>query len=153
MLVDSKKGIVTQAKGPRGSLVLDQKDKVVFFTAEGFLRKVPANFKGPIADAYTTVALAKREVDVAQRKFLCVFKLGDILKAIVFEGESLCKVTSKGKSALPDGAELIHFDEKPFIVTFASKRKKPVELTLASVKTGKPGGVGTKIANLCDLSE
>jgi hypothetical protein len=153
MLVDSKKGTVTQAKGPRGALVLDQKDKVIFFTDDGFLRKVPANFKGPIADTYATISLSKREADVAQRKFLCVFKLGDVLKAIVFEGESLCKVTSKGKSALPEGAQVIHFSESPYTVTFASKRKKPIELTLTSVKTGRPGGVGTKVANLCDLAE
>ena len=153
MMVDQKKGVVTQAKGPRGAMVLDPKDKVVFFTGDGFLRKVPANFKGPIADSYATVTLAKRETEVALRKYLCVFKLGEVLKAIVFEGESLCKVTSKGKSALPEGAELVHFDEKPFTVTFASKRKKPVELTLASVKAGRPGGGGTKIANLCDLAE
>jgi DNA gyrase subunit A len=153
MLVDQKKGIVSQAKGPRGALVLDQKDKVIFFTQDGLLRKVPATFKGPVGESYTPVILAKRETEVALRKYLCVFKLGEMLKAIVFEGESLCKVTSKGKSAIPDGAELVHFDEKPFTVTFASKRKKPIELTLASVKLGKPGGTGTKIANLCDLAE
>lgn len=152
MLVDSKKGLVSQAKGPRGAIVLDAKDKVVLMTASGFLRKVPATFKGPIADSYSAVTLAKREAEVALRKYLCVFKLGDVLKAVVFEGESLCKVTSKGKLALPEGAELVHFDEKPFTVTFTSKRKKPVELTLSSVKLGKPGGAGTKVANLCDLA-
>jgi DNA gyrase/topoisomerase IV subunit A len=153
MLVDQKKGVVTQAKGPRGAIVLDQKDKVIFFTQDGLLRKVPANFKGPVGESYTTVLLAKRETEVTLRKFLCVFKVGDALKAMVLEGESLTKVTSKGKQALPNGAEVVHFAESSYTVSFKSKRKKPIELTLASVKTGKPGGVGTKVANLCDLAE
>jgi DNA gyrase subunit A len=153
MLVDSKKGVVTQAKGPRGALVLDQKDKVIFFTQDGLLRKVPANFKGPVGETYTPVLLAKREAEVSLRKYLCVFKVGEALKAMVLEGESLTKVTSKGKRALPEGAEIVHLDEKPFTVTFKSKRKKPVELTLSSVKLGKPGGAGTKVANLVDLAE
>ena len=152
MSVDAKKGVVTQAKGPRGALVLDQKDKVIFFTQEGLLRKVPANFKGPVGESYTPVLLAKREAEVALRKYLCVFKLEGQLKAMVLEGETLTKVTSKGKQALPDGAELVHFDEKPYTVTFNSKRKKPVELTLASVKVGRPGGKGVKVANLSDLA-
>ena len=97
MAVDSKKGLVTQAKGPRGALVLDQKDKVIFLTQDGLLKKVPANFKGPIADAYTPVVLAKREADVATRKYLVVFKLEGKLRAMTFEGETLTKVTSKGK--------------------------------------------------------
>jgi DNA gyrase/topoisomerase IV subunit A len=153
MLVDQKKGVVTQAKGPRGAIVLDQKDKVIFFTQDGLLRKVPANFKGPVGESYTTVLLAKRETEVTLRKFLCVFKVGDALKAMVLEGESLTKVTSKGKQALPNGAEVVHFAESSYTVSFKSKRKKPIELTLASVKTGKPGGTGTKIANLVDLAE
>ena len=153
MLVDQKKGVVTQAKGPRGAMVLDQKDKVILFTESGLLRKVAANFKGPIGESYTPVVLAKREAEVALRKYLCVFKFEDQLKAIVLEGESLVKVTSKGKQILPEGAELVHFDEKPYTVTFSSKRKKPMELTLATVKVGRPGGAGTKIAKLSDLAE
>ena len=149
--VDIKRGVVEKAAGPRGALVLDSKDKLVFFNKNGFLRKVPATFKGPVADSFVPLLLAKREAEVAQRKFLCVFELGDSLKAVVFEGEALVKVTSKGKLALPEGAKVLHFGESSFTVTFASKRKKAIELTLASVKLGKPGGVGTKVANLCDL--
>jgi hypothetical protein len=106
-----------------------------------------------VGETYTPVLLAKREAEVALRKYLCVFKVGEALKAMVLEGESLTKVTSKGKRALPEGAEIVHLDEKSFTVTFKSKRKKPVELTLSSVKLGKPGGAGTKVANLVDLAE
>ena len=152
MLVDQKKGTVTQAKGPRGALVLDQKDKVVFLTQDGLLKKVPATFKGPIADSYTGVVLAKREAEVSLRKYLMVFKLEGQLKALTLSGEDLCKTTSKGKSALPEGAELVHFGEDGYTVEFKSKRKKPMQITLANAKAGRPGAKGNKVANLDELA-
>jgi DNA gyrase/topoisomerase IV subunit A len=58
MLVDQKKGIVTQAKGPRGAMVVDRSEKVVLMTQDGTLKKVASNFKGPISDGYSPVVLA-----------------------------------------------------------------------------------------------
>jgi len=152
MVVDQRKGTVTQAKGPRGALVLDQKDKVVFLTQDGLLKKVPATFKGPIADSYTGVVLAKREAEVSLRKYLMVFKLEGQLKALTLSGEDLCKTTSKGKSALPEGAELVHFGEDGYTVEFKSKRKKPMQITLATAKAGRPGAKGNKVASLDELA-
>jgi len=151
MIVDVKKGVVTQAKGPRGAMVLDQKDKVIFIMQSGFFCKVHAAFKGPVAENYIPVVLAKREREIVERKFLVVFTLDDSLKATVLDGADLARVTSKGKSFLPEGAELVHFGEGSYKVEFASARKKPVVLDLLT-KTGKPGGKGIKIAALTDLA-
>lgn len=147
--VDMGKGMVQQVKGPRGAIVVDSKEKMVFMTDDGLLRKVPATFKGAISTGYSAVSLAKRETDVLSRKYLVVFELDSQVKALVMFGEDLCKVTSRGKRWLPDGAKLIHFGEDPYTIKWTSKRKKPVILDLG-VKAGKPGGRGVKIAEVDD---
>jgi DNA gyrase subunit A len=152
MVVDSKKGVITQAKGPRGAMVLDQKDKVIFITESGFFRKVHAAFKGPVADSYTPVIIARREREIVERKFLVVFTLDGALKATVLDGADLARVTSKGKSFLPEGAELVHFAEEAFTLDFTSKRKQAEKITLSSVKQGRPGCKGIKLANLKDVN-
>lgn len=144
--VDSKKGIVEQAKGPRGALVVDSKEKVVLMTEDGTLKKVAANFRGTISTAPSAVSLAKREADVAARKYLAVFELESQIRAMVLSGEDLCRATSKGKRWLPDGAKLLHFGEGTYKVNWVSKRKKALDLDL-SVKAGKPGAKGIKVAN------
>jgi DNA gyrase/topoisomerase IV subunit A len=145
--VDTKKGVITQAKGPRGALVLEKNDRLVAITEDGTLRKLPPNFKGPISTEYSPVVLAKKETEVATRKYLLVFTLDGALKAMTLDGEILCKSTSKGKCILPDGAKLVHFGEGTYVVPWASTRKKPLTLDLTT-KLGKPGGKGIKIANL-----
>jgi DNA gyrase subunit A len=150
--VDAKKGIVEQVKGPRGALVVDVKDKVILMTEDGMLKKVPANFKGTISTAYSTVTLAKKEGDVSQRNYLVVFELEGQLKAMTLKGEELCKTTSKGKQWLPEGAKLKHFSEGSYTVNWVSSRKKKMTLDL-SVKAGRPGGKGIKIANLSEVKE
>ena len=112
MKVDMKKGTVEQAKGPRGALVVESKEKVVLLTEGGYLRKVAANFKGPIADGYSPVVLAKREAEVVERKYLVVFKLEGQLKGMVINGADLARANSKGKAYLPEGGELVHFGEE-----------------------------------------
>ena len=149
--VDTKKGTITQAKGPRGALIVDRKEKVILMTEDGTLKKVPATFKGPISTEYSPVVLARREAEIAIRKFLCVFELDGALKAMVLEGESLTKTTSKGKNFLPDGAKLHYFGEKPHVLTWKSTRKRPVTLDL-TIKVGKPGGKGVKVGNVADLA-
>ena len=146
--IDLKKGMVEQAKGPRGAMVVDAKEKVVLMTQDGFLKKVGATFKGPISTGYGPVALAKREAEVSQRKYLCVFKLEGQLKALVLSGEDLCKTTSKGKLWLPAEAEFVYLGEGSYSVPWVSIRKKKVELSLSTVKQGRPGAKGIKVANL-----
>ena len=150
--VDSKKGVITQAKGPRGAILLEKTDKLIAILEDGTLKKLPANFKGAIGESYSPVILAKKESDVATRKYLLVFTLDDQLKALAIDGADLCRVTSKGKSILPEGATLAYFGEGSYTVPWASPRKKKVELFPVSTKQGKPGGKGTKVASVTDLS-
>jgi DNA gyrase/topoisomerase IV subunit A len=150
--VDAKKGVVTQAKGPRGSILLEKTDKLIAILENGTLKKLPANFKGAIGDEYSQVVLAKKESDVATRKYLLVFTLEDQLKALAIDGSDLCKVTSKGKSILPEGASLAYFGEGSYTVPWVSTRKKKVELFPVNTKPGKPGAKGIKVANLDEVT-
>ena len=121
-------------------------------TQDGYLKKVAATFKGPISSSYGPVALAKRETEVSQRKYLCVFKLEGQLKAVVLNGEDLCKATSKGKLFLPSEAEFVYLGEGSYPVPWVSSRKKKVELNLNTVKQGRPGAKGIKVANLDEVN-
>jgi hypothetical protein len=150
MQVDSKRGVITQVKGPRGALILEKTDKLIAITEDGTLRKLPPNFKGPISNEYSPVVLAKKETDVATRKYLAVFELDGALKAMVLEGADLVKTTSKGKALLGSGSRLIYFGEGSYTVSWTSSRKKPMVLDLTT-KPGKPGGKGIKIANMVDI--
>jgi len=152
LTIDTKKGVVSQAKGPRGALVVDAKEKVVLVVEDGTLKKVPATFKGPVSDrGYSPVVLAKREADVATRRYLCVFDLEGQRKAMVLSGTDLVKTTSKGKQYLPENATLVYFGENPYTVKWESARKKDTKLDLTT-KAGRPGGKGVKVANLTDLT-
>jgi hypothetical protein len=150
--IDAKKGTIEQAKGPRGAIILEKTDKLIAILENGTLKKLPANFKGPIADGYSPVVLAKKETDVATRKYLVVFTLGDQLKAMTIAGSDLCKATSKGKRIIPEGAELRYFGEGSYSVPWVSPRKKKVELFPVNTKPGKPGAKGIKIATLSETS-
>ena len=147
--VDTDKGILTKAPGPRGALVLQASDKLIALTADGTLKRLPSNYTGTLSTTYSKVLLAKPESDVITRKYLLVFTLNDALKAMAVSGKDLARTTSKGKAILPEGATILHFSEKPYTVNFVSSRKKPITLDL-TVKLGKPGGSGIKIANLAD---
>ena len=150
--IDMKKGIIEAARGPRGAMVLDAKDKLITVTADGTLKKLPANFKGVLGANYSEVKLAKKETDVATRKYLLVFTLEDQLKALAIDGADLCRVTSKGKSILPEGASLAYFGEGSYTVPWVSTRKKKVELFPVNTKPGKPGAKGIKVANLDEIT-
>jgi DNA gyrase subunit A len=149
--VDTKRGVVTQAKGPRGAILLEKMDKLIAILENGTIKKLPANFKGAIGNEYSPVILAKKESDVATRKYLLVFALEDQLKALAIDGNDLCRVTSKGKSILPEGAKLAYFGEGPYAVPWVSPRKKKVELSPISTKQGKPGGKGVRIASISEI--
>ena len=150
--IDMKKGTVEQAKGPRGCLIVEKSEKVITLTQDGTLRKIPANFKGPLGEGYTPVMLAKKETEVKERSYLMVFTLDNQLKAMTIAGEDLTKATSKGKQALPQGATMLYFGEGSYVVPWVSSRKKKVELFPVNTKQGKPGGKGTKVAAISDLS-
>jgi DNA gyrase subunit A len=150
--IDMQKGLVTQVKGPRGAMVLEKTDKLVTLTLDGTLKKLPANYKGPLSDSYSPVALAKKENEVKERKYLAVFTLGDQLKAMMVAGEDLCKVTSKGKKVIPEEATLLYFGEGPYVVPWVSPRKKKVELFPVTTKQGKPGAKGIRVASLSEVT-
>jgi hypothetical protein len=97
------------------------------------------------------VLLAKKESEVAERKYLVVFTLEDTLKAMMVAGSDLCKVTSKGKNLLPENAELKYFGEGSYVVPWTSTRKKKVELFPVSTKQGRPGAKGIKVAALTEI--
>jgi hypothetical protein len=149
--IDTKKGIISPAKGPRGAILLERTDKLIAILENGTLKKLPANFKGAIGAEYSPVILAKKETDVADRKYLLVFILGDQLKALAIDGSDLCRATSKGKSVLPEGATMVHFGEGSYSVPWVSPRKKKVELFPVTTKAGKPGAKGVKIAQVADI--
>jgi hypothetical protein len=114
------------------------------------LKKVPASFKGVISTGYSPVVLAKPEAYVSGRKYLAVFMVDGQLRAMAMDGETLCRTTSTGKQWLPEGAVFMYFGEKPFTVEWVSTKKKPTKIDL-SVKLGKPGAKGAKIANLNEI--
>jgi DNA gyrase/topoisomerase IV subunit A len=149
--VDAKRGVIEQVKGPRGALILEKNDKLIAVLADGTLKKLPSSFKGAIGDSYSEVLLAKKETEVASRKYLLVFTLGDQLKAMAVDGDSLTKTTSKGKRLVPEGATLVHFGEGAYEVPWVSTRKKKVELFPVTAKPGKPGGHGSKVASLSEV--
>jgi DNA gyrase/topoisomerase IV subunit A len=149
--IDIKKGTVEQAKGPRGCLIVEKHEKVITVTSDGTLRKIPANYKGPLGNGYTEVLLAKKENDLIGKKFLVVFTIDGQLKAMAVAGEDLGKVTSKGKRLVPEGNTVLYFGEGSYTVPWTNPRKKKVELFPVNTKPGKPGGKGIKIANLEDI--
>ena len=89
--IDEKKGIIERVKGPRGATVLADNDKLVVLTEDGFVRKLPPQFKGPISDKPTAITIIKREKEIEHRKYLVVFELGEHLNAVTLNGEDLCR--------------------------------------------------------------
>ena len=148
--IDMKKGVVEQSKGPKGCLAMGSTDKLILMCEDGMLKKVPASYKGVISTGYSPVVLAKPEAYVSGRKYLAVFMVDGQLRAMALDGETLCRTTSTGKQWLPEGATLTYFGEKPFTIEWISPKKKPTKIDL-SVKLGKPGAKGVKIANLNEI--
>jgi DNA gyrase subunit A len=149
--IDMKRGVVEQTKGPRGAIIMEKTDKLITITEDGTIKKIPATYKGPLGMGLSPVLLAKKECEVAERKYLVVFTLENTLKAMMVTGIDLCKVTSKGKRLIPEGAELKHFGEGSYVVPWASTRKKKVELFPVSTKQGRPGAKGIKVAALTEI--
>jgi DNA gyrase/topoisomerase IV subunit A len=150
--VDAKRGLVEAVKGPRGAMIVERSDKVIVLGENGFFKKLPSSFKGGVFDSAVPLVLAKREVDIVERTYLAVFTLEGQLKAVALSGADLVKTTSTGKRWLPDGAELVHFGENAYTVPWSSARKKKVELFPVTVRAGRPGAKGQKVANLEELA-
>ena len=150
--VDEKRGVVEVAKGPRGAMIVEKTDKVVVLGENGFFKKLPSNFKGGVFDTVVPLVLAKKESDILERTYLTVFTLEGQLKAVALSGADLVKTTSTGKRWLPEGAELVHFGEKAYTVPWVSSRKKKVELFPVTVRSGRPGAKGQKVANVEDVT-
>jgi DNA gyrase/topoisomerase IV subunit A len=150
--VDEKRGVVEVVKGPRGALIVERTDKVVVLGENGFFKKLPSSFKGGVFDSAVPLALAKKESDLLERTYLTVFTLEGQLKAVALSGADLVKTTSTGKRWLPEGAELVHFGEKAYTVPWVSSRKKKVELFPVTVRPGRPGAKGQKVANIEDVT-
>ena len=146
------KSVADPVKVLKGALVLEKTDKLVCVAEDGFVAKVGYTHKGPVFDHFVKSVLAKKEADLVGKRFLCVFTLGDQLKAMMLSGEDLAKTTSKGKRYLPDEAKLVYFGEGPFTVPFVSTRKKKVELFPLTTKAAKPGAKGVKVANLEEVA-
>ena len=132
--------------------MLASDDKRVVLSQTGVVVKLPSNFKGPCFNEFAPVVLVKREADLTTQKYLCVFTLGDQLKAMVLSGEDLAKTTRKGKRFVPEDARLVHFGEGSFTVPFVSTRKRKVELFPLTTKAAKPGARGVKVANLGEVA-
>jgi DNA gyrase subunit A len=151
VMVDEKKGIITQQKKlDRKSWVVPADDKMVFVCDNGMFVKVGARHKGPLFDEPTAVLFKQKLSQLPEANLIAVYKIGDSIYANVMPWESLTKCTSRGKSWLPEGAELIHLGNT-FTLKMAGRRKDKV-IGINSVKVRPVGGKGTKIANLSDTS-
>ena len=150
VLVDEKKGILTQErKMSRKSWVVQADDKLIFVCDNGMFVKKPASAKGPLFDGPTSVLFRAKTTSLPGDPLLAVYKIGDGVYTNALPWEALTKCTSKGKTWLPTGAELIHLGGS-YVVKKAG-RKKDVELRVADVKQRPVGGKGSKVCNVSDM--
>ncbi|ATW62757.1 putative DNA gyrase subunit A [Synechococcus phage S-CBWM1] len=148
--VDMAKGVVTVVKGPRGAMVLEPREKLVVVEKGGLCRKLPHSHKGPVSPTgYAELLLAQREAVARGNNYLVVFKLGEEVRYSTVAGAKMVATTAKGKSLIPEGAELISFGE-PFSPQWVSPRKAKTQLLPDNEKPASPGTRGKK---LCLLSE
>ena len=122
----------------------------IVLTEDGFVRKLPPQFKGPLSDKPTPIKLHKREKEIEHLKYLVVFELEDHLRAFTLNGEDLCRSTQRAKPFIPEKANLVYMGEESYTLK-VGKRQKELKLDL-SVKAGRPGAMGLKIAKLSDIT-
>ena len=150
VLVDEKKGILTQErKMSRKSWVVQADEKLVFVCDNGMFVKKPASAKGPLFEGPAQILYRAKTSSLPSDPLLAVYRIGDGIYTNTMAWESLTKCTSRGKSYLPDGAELIHLGGS-YVVKKAG-RKKDIELRVSEVKQRPVGGKGTKVCNVSDL--
>ena len=149
--VDKENGIVWRSESPRGTIMLEIPEKLVLMTKDGTLRKVASNFSGPISEGSTPVVLAKREEEVVGKDYLCVFELHGQVKAVVIDGEDICRARSVRKRWMPIGANFIYFGEDSFKVPWAKENRKEMVLNRKEVRKGRVGAKGQKVCNARDI--
>jgi len=148
--VDEKKGIVSVAKGPRGAIILEPKEKLVVVSSDQMVRKLPHAFKGAIGLEAMEILFVAREVVAQAKNYLVVFRNETELRAMTIDGAKLCSTTAKGKRLIPEGFELVGFGGT-YEVPWNNPRKKKVVLA-AEEKGSAPGGRGRKVAALTELA-
>ncbi len=148
--VDEKQGVVTQLKRlERNSWVVPADQKMIFICDNGKFYKVGARHKGPVADTPTKVLARRHTGDSLEIPVLVVFELEGNIHANAIPWTTFEKCTSRGKSFLPEGAELIYLG-----TTYTVERKgrrKDVILTPQTVKPRPVGGKANKIAKADEL--
>ena len=150
VLVDEKQGVLTQErKMSRKSWVVQSDDKLIFVCDNGKFVKVGATAKGPLFDGPTNILFRAKTTSLPESPLLAVYSIGESIYTNVMTWESLTKCTSRGKTWLPEDAELIHLGGS-YLVEKAG-RKKNIELKVNDVKQRPVGGKGTKVCNLADL--
>ena len=149
--VDTKTGVITQLrKMTRGCTVVDREDKFVFVCDNGRFYKCPSSVKGPLASEPTVVLHQSKLSSLPNSLLVAVWTLDGAVYANLIPWESLTKTTSKGKSYLPDGAELMHLGDAYTLKMSGRKKDKPLNHT--TLKARPVGGKGTKITNVSDLA-
>ena len=134
----------------RGCTVVDRDDKFVFVCDNGKFYKTPSSYKGPLSDEPTAVLFQGKTSSLSEVPLVAVWKLDGGVYANLIQWESLTKTTSKGKSWLPAGAELIHLGGTYEVKL--SGRKKNKMLDSKTLKPRPVGGKGSKIVNVEDLA-
>ena len=134
----------------RKSWVVQADDKLIFVCDNGKFVKKPSTAKGPLFDGPTQILFRAKTTSLPSDPLLAVYRIGDGVYSNALSWESLTKCTSRGKTWLPEGAELIHLGGS-YIVE-KSGRKKDVALKVAEVKQRPVGGKGTKVCNFEDLA-
>ena len=147
VFVDEENGILTQQrKLERSSWVVPSDDKMVFVCDNGMFYKVGARHKGPLSDGPTKVLFKQKTSSLPETGLIAVYKLGEAVYANVMPWEALTKCTSRGKSYLPSGAELIHLGGT-YTLKMTGRRKDKV-IGINTVKARPLGGKGTKLTAL-----
>lgn len=146
MKVDTKKGIIDQLKGPRGSnVVIPDNDKLIILSEDGVVKRLPSRHSGPAFDNPVGVCYYQRQSVIEKEVFLAVWIRNGAIYSNVIQGEHLCKTTSKGKRWLPQDSTLLYFGKGSYEINFVSKRRKPRKLTIKGTKQRALGGVGNKL--------
>jgi len=149
--VDQKTGVVTQLrKMVRGCTVIDRDDKFVFVCDNGKFYKTPSSVKGPLASDPVKVLYQSKLSSLPSHPLVAVWTLNGAVYANLLPWESLTRTTSKGKSWLPEGADLMHLGDS-FEVKLKG-RKKDKMLNATTLKPRPVGGKGSKVCPMGDLA-
>lgn len=144
-----KKGILTKKKTPRGcSFFLSSNDKIIVATRDGWLKKLPANYKkGACFDVPKELALLEKASTASETKYIAVWKRDGFVWSATLKGEQFTRTTSKGKRWLPEGSELVYIGKEDFVLK-CKGRTKDKTLGVYNVKERNIGSVGNKIISL-----